>query len=224
MNGEEEQEGVPEFVSQALRGPKQGAFENLLAQYCSLAVASNSLKKINLICNAAMVISDEQREQIKVDLEEVKALYNVCIGFQSALIYEQLDLVRIPWHFHIKAKFEKWIDPWYNGGIWFQRYKWEELKYPDRIKTDMPNWMYKLQLKKNKGEISEEEANKKYRSDYFYTITRTRLTLHGYKDLRNQFLKYAMPKVSMLQGKIARLITPALYNEILKLYTTKKEE
>lgn len=221
-----------EFASKAIRRPKAGVFEHLLGQHLAASVTAAPSRKIQLTCEACMLLDEKQRKDLDIDVEEVQTIYSVVLSFRAAILFEKQYRVQVAWNFpQTKENFAKYVKPWLENDHFDFWYTYEKdsqgsfLSFVSsrRIKTDLPDWILEVLDQLKKGELTEQEADEKYIHTAFFWASSSRLTSHGYRDLLGQFIRWALPKTQAWFAKLTQLVSPSLYNEILRLYAKPAE-
>lgn len=223
MSNKEEEEFAT-FVTKAVRGPKKGVFEQLLAQHLAASVTAAPSRKIQLVCEACLLLDLEQREELEISLDEVKTIYAVALSFRSAITFEKQHKVQVAWNFpQTKENYDQYVKPWLENDdfdFWFtyEKERWGSFLSGPKIKTDLPGWISELIDQLENGKLSEQELDKKHGYSLFFWVSSHRLTSHGYRDLLGQFIRWALPTTQSWFAKLTKLVSPSLYHDILKLY------
>lgn len=249
-NKEDGEDRFAEFVSTAVRAPRQGVYEHLLSQFlASAVVVTDPLKRIKIVTEAAMMVPEREREDLAVNYETVERLNTVCMALQNArnekaVWIEGSDAFKriiIPWGFPTnKENFEKYISPWYLGPIrafplllthhlkLFKVWTCSKCSHTlgevgvDEKPVKCPKCSEKLKEHFWDYKIEERyKVVKDPRWSFFFDIT-TCLAEVGYQELKNQFITYAIPKVQLMLAELTRLVQPNLYANILGLYTKRR--
>ena len=208
---EESKSEFSQFASAALRGPRKGIYEQLLCQHLVLSVTSKPLKKIRLICEAAMMIQDSEKQNINMELVEI--LNKVAIAFQHSIHYKSGGGARyciINWSFdNTEEVYEKFIEPWRGHAklFFFPTLQYDQ----DRAKEE---------YEQVRGMLSKLE-----RWEWFFTVTRhANLAERSYNMLAGCFISWALPQIMKVFAQLSKLVQPSLYREMLALLTSKPEK
>jgi len=191
-------ERFAEFVAKTIRGPRFGAFEQLVAQHLVAAVASDPLRKIRLVCEAAYMCNPEK---LNIDLDRLEVTYKVATSLMNAVAHPDfpVPVYTIPWAFEPTAEnFKRYIEPWLTGRFSYS-YQGPEDERRKIVKAIQ--------------EMEKHEA--------FFTITMgrryTKLPPDSYWLLVNQFIGWAIPFVQQVFEKVSRTVSPTVYNEVLRV-------
>jgi len=127
LNKEAGEDEFEEFVSSAIRAPRQGVYEHLLSQFlASAVVVSDPLKRVKTVTEATMMVPERERKDLAIEYETVDVLNTVCMAFQNHMVqkdhwlerYSPFEIVIIPWGFpKTEENFNKYIAPWYRNSI-----------------------------------------------------------------------------------------------------------
>jgi hypothetical protein len=89
---EEEKREIPEpvalanTVNEATRGPRFGIFEQILCTHIYIAANTpESLKKIQRIADAALMLDPEKQSALGIDAEKVSVIKTVCTALSHAV-------------------------------------------------------------------------------------------------------------------------------------------
>jgi len=198
-----------EFVSSAIRAPRQGVYEHLLSQFlASAVVVSDPLKRIRIVAEAAMMVPEQERQDLAIDYETVDSLNQVRIALQNRMIQRDywikhsppFELVSISWGFpRTKENYEKYIAPWDHTVIYYS-----------------PPVVIMMHRHADAEAFKRQPWWKR-----FFDVS-VCLPLNSYLTLKNQYVAYAIPKVQLMLAELTRLVQPSLYANILGLYTKKR--
>jgi len=206
-----EEERFSQFATAALRGPKKGTFEQLLCQHLILAVTAKPLKKISLICEAAMMAAGSEKD---IDFELVQILHKLATSFQQAIHnrWYNARFCSINWSFATtEENFGKYIMPWLEGG---------RLRYYPFLGSTM----WKEEAEAIRREVDEWLASLPYWQYFFTVTTQVQLTEESYRRLLGQFTGWALPQAMKMFAELSRLVQPQLYREMLTLLAGKPSE
>jgi len=197
---EEERDDLAELMARTARPGEIGSRETVLAQHLAIATVSDPLTKIRYICEAARMLTPEERERYGVDEEWLEVAYRVAVSLMrvdrhpiiSVLspYYSKEDIeVSIGWAFTMdKENYKRYIKPWVHEGFNY---------WPSRIPKNNP--------------------------PSFRTAT-NHLTESGYASIVAQFVAWAMPEAMRLANQITRSITPETYWEMIRLYRGEPQQ
>jgi len=220
---------VEEFVTDALRGPRQGVYGQLLAQLLVKAnIISNPLLKNQAICEAAFY--SKKKEKLDMDL------IDICLPVSTSLINTEKnnisaqsnrDMIRCSWSFkQTEENFKKLIKPWQILDLEYYsiytRYVNDEHPHFSPVCTysyadDVEQWH------KYKDEILEEvDAWFKKLSDskVFYEETYA-LSRLSFAELVGEFEDWATVKLRPIQAILSEEVNPEIYRDILQMMTQK---
>jgi len=236
-----------EFVSSAIRAPRAGAYEHLLSQFLAQAViCTDPLKRVKVVCEAALMIPESERKSLAIDYETVQVLNHLANAFlnRSTHKIEEVEVVSIPWGFPLTEKnFEKFIKPWLKCKFPFYPFllrnhteTWKVwtcrkcktvlaekqlpvLKEP-KIPSKCPGCGTKLTNWWDWDSYEELRVKENPLWSFFFDASNC-LSLEGYNTLKNAFAAWAIPKVQLYLAELTRVVSPGLYREILGLYTKR---
>lgn len=110
----EASKSLQQFVSEALRMHRKGAFETMLAQHLAVATPAEPMQKTRLICEAAFMVP---KDKLNLDMELIHKIYMVCLSFINTDIKREGG-VRLAWNFPTTLEsYEKYIKPWHDSNI-----------------------------------------------------------------------------------------------------------
>ena len=234
--------GVEEFVVKALRGPKRGILEHSLCQHLALAIASQPLRKIRLICEAAYLLDEKTREEIGISNDDLEVIYQVCLGFVNAThatvpsFYSNIEVWSVNWGFIKKRReieiFRRYIAPWFSDRtiqLFEVAMSEKEAKEFLEIKKKAREAYANLEKLRgegcNDGEVLkrlEVEWKHYYAVGFFMAVHY--LTKQSFNELTSMFIGWALPKVQQIFACLSRLVEPTLFEEMLGLYRTREAE
>lgn len=208
QNQEEGQSDLQKFVQTALRQPRGGIYEQLLSQFLAQAViVTDPLKRIKIVCEAALLIPEKERGDLAVDYEQVNMLNRVANALLNSVTRKDLDfgvdVVSIPWGFgYTEENFKEFIEPWVEcqPNYWpyllkkhveFSQDRYGQVKIVKIIET--PTW------------------------SFLYEVCAC-LTHVGYNTVKNAFAAWAIPKVQLYLAELTQVVSPSLYAEVIGLY------
>lgn len=199
---EEEEYMLAEFGSRALRAPKAGCFDRLLALHLVMSVTGEPLNAIIHSCRAALALPEKAIKSLEIDREKVQDILNVAMGLLHARLEKERDFeyYNIRWSFERQGAegFKRYIQPWLQNSIpaFYEPREWS--LYP------------------------ENRENFESLPDYakFYLACK-RLTPDSYQGLVSAFCSFAFPFVEQLNQKVSTQISPVTYQEILKTFQSK---
>ena len=186
-----EESGFSKFASQALRLHRKGSFELLLSQHLAVAVPSDPMIKVRLVCEACWMVPEDK---LKLDMQQVEMIYLSCLSFLNTNTFK-VDSVSIAFGFEqTEENFERFIKPWHKGvPLMFL--------YENQAERESKNQVL---------EKAEGEAEK-----FFLYTTEFDLNLGSFQMLKTEFLRWAIPQCMEIFEKLSRLIDPDLYKEML---------
>jgi hypothetical protein len=207
-----EDEKFAKFVQESVRGPKQGIFEHLLCQNLVSAVGSKPLAKIRLTCEAALMVQD--LKSIDIDKDEVDLILKITSGFTNTAHYQSqgafICFMAFPFE-STKENYSKYIEIWCNS---------PRLSYFASLHFNLWPRDYAREC-----EYVNEEIRKLEAWEFFFHVTKHQnLTEACFNNLLSQFTMWALPKTQIMFSKLAKLVNPRLYEEILKTYSQTQKE
>lgn len=200
------------FVSSAIRSPKAGAYEQLLSQFlASAVVVTDPLKRVKIVCEAALMIPEDEREDLAIDydkIEKLNAVANAMLN-RSKRTVQDLTVVGIPWGFALtKKNFEKYIKAWFQGVGSY----WPFLM---RKHVEIGRTIFG-----NPDPFNVKKITKNPFWSFFFEASHC-LTAEGFNSLKNSFSAYAIPIVQTYLAQLTRVVSPGLYSQIIGLYTRR---
>lgn len=118
LNGEEK---LPEYVTEAMRGPKFGIFEQLLCQnLVQAAITTDPLRKVQCVTDATLMLGADKQKNLDIDADKASVIKSICTAFQHRIVTSLKQhlrpLVTIKFGFpETEENFDKYIKPWYNA-------------------------------------------------------------------------------------------------------------
>lgn len=198
----EEEEMLAEFGSKALRAPKAGCFDRLLALHLVMSVTGDPLNAIIHSCRAALALPDKAINTLEIDKQKVKEILTVAMCLVHARLEKEggYEYYSIRWTFERQGAegFKRYIQPWLQDSIpaFYEPREWS--LYPEK-REDFETW--------------SDDAK-------FYFACK-RLTPDSYQGLVSAFCAFAFPFVEQLNQKVSTQISPVTYQEILKTFQSK---
>jgi hypothetical protein len=211
QGGEDEETDLQKFVANAVRAPRGGIYEHLLSQFMAQAViVTDPLKRIKIVCEAALMIPEKDRENLAIDYDRLRGFnlvanallhYTVRQEFYGKLPFQ---VISISWGFAMdEDNYRKLILPWIQYPV---------MHYPflirDKKHVEIGYDSYSLPIVKK---CSCEPL-----WSYVFAAS-TCLAMEGYDSLRNSFAAWAIPQVQLYLTELTEIVNPTLYAEILGL-------
>lgn len=214
------------FVSSALRGPKMGIYQNLLAGLIIRASTTpDSLKKIQNLCEAAFLC----KKKDKLDMGLVEVASTVCESFQNTNM--DTRSIEVSWIFkRTLENYEKYIKPWQR--IYISCYP---LRTPTGQEKDPYYHMRDLKvfheqeiidIRKKRHKIGDQvfkilKKMPEYKAFFEQTLA---LSTHSFASLKGEFSRWALRQLLPIEAAIADQIDPSVYGEVAALMMGRKEE
>jgi len=208
-----EKSGFQEFVTGTIRPARKGIYQHLLCQHLISAVASRPLRKIRLICEASMMLGDPKSAGI--DMEEIDVLHKVAMALIQTSHYKwgNTRYCYIPWPFEdSEENYERYV------AVWRQNIS---LRYYPLIVGYVPIWQ-EDEIKRERERIEEAVDKKPLWQRTMYMTRKGNLTELSYSSLISQFTAWALPKIQAMFSKIAKMVDPSLYQQILETMTQQE--
>jgi hypothetical protein len=218
QNQEEEQSDLQKFVATALRQPKGGIYEQLLSQFLAQAViVTDPLKRVKVVCEAALMIPKPERKNLAIDYEKIEVLNAVANALLSPTSrrsrWAEDDIVSIAWGFpgDKEENVQKFIFPWYKGQISY---------YPTLLQKHIEFYTYSSGrvICDNNGLPKIKRIIYEPAWSWFLEASQC-LGRQGYELLRNAFIMWAIPQVQLYLAELTQVVNPNVYAEVLGLYT-----
>jgi len=188
----EEKSNFERFVSQALRLHRKGSFEMLLAQHLAVAVASEPMQKIRLVCEAAYMVP---KDKVNMDMQLIETIYLTCLSFLNT--NEKSGFIKVAWGFPQTAEnYARFIQPWHKQNV------------PLGFTSGTG---FEVEQKREKLKEAKNEVEK------FFLLTGD-LNLHpsSLQMLKCEFITWAIPKIMEAFERLSRFVDPDLYKEMLE--------
>lgn len=217
------------FVSTAMRGPRRGIYEKLLAgKLIQASTVGDPLKKIQNICEAAFLC----KKKDKLDLNLVETASLVSASFMNTEITQKLDvMVIVAWAFDkTEENWKRFIKPWNKVGLRYfpletpyRRRKYpSKLRYTGRSYFDYEAENEQLDKRDTLRELVHGEIRKMPQNQQFFERTAA-LDRNSFFQLKGEFERWAVTKLLPIETVIAEQIDPRVYGEVAALMMGQKE-
>lgn len=224
---ESEKEERPSFISEAVRRPRTGVYQQLLAQKLKVNRVSDPLQRITLLCEAAYM----SRNKDALDMKIIDIAAAACRSFLNTDDSKKEPWVNIAWVFPpTEENYVKYIKPWLTVSyhyyptrtIYAYVHYGENLRYQD---MERPASRYE-KITKFFDEIKKriyKEINEKPDYERFFIVTTaiSKTTLQAFK---GEFTNWMLPKLLEQQSIIVDEIDPQVYLKTLSLIAEKMME
>lgn len=207
---DEDEEELEETITMAIRAPKRGDLEQILASNLAAAIFSKPLDKIRIILEALLLLPKEDQLAVTVnddELQYAKELYEVAVSLSNLVETpppypnERGRFACIPWSFSINNAW-KYLQHFVSGTFDLSSVVGE---------GDWNALMERL----SKG---EEDAKKDYLNALAAWLSSPHASLGSCKMLESEFCIRVMPYASELLRKIfSRYITKETWEQTLSL-------
>ena len=192
-----EQPSNPTEAGAFFQKPAFNAAERLICSHLIEASHDDPLLTVSHITRAALSLTKAVAAQLIIDQEQAKSLYTVSQRLQT-----------------VSKQTTKWGDEKYAAHLsTLNKDKdintWRKLKHY--------NFLYYDEDKPWVDSVSKDEENK------LFDFCLNRLSLSGYQTMLSDFLEYAIPIVEEMGRKLATLVSPETYTEMLALYYGEKK-
>lgn len=193
-----EQKTAIEVVPHLLRAPDRMTAGDLVAAELMNAMCGDALGKIRHVCEAVMFLDDEERENAKIqenDLNEVKKVYGLAMAFQNVFIGAITD----------------------SSGNVIERSQTIQFPFSEKEAKDWSEWLdvpgIVLSRVKGEGGIVEEI----YRS-----VQGKKQEPDVINALKSHFISKAMPKAAVWMKRTICLVSPESYKQMMDALRRKK--
>lgn len=235
LNGEnQEEKEYKDFISTALRKPRKGIRQQLMAQLLIKAnITSDALLKVQSICEVSYM-SEKHKDKIDMNLVECASLVSTSLSNTLEHHFKQTEpkhMIRVTWAFEeTEENWKKYIEPWQkiNLGYYaletayrYHNHPWRETVY-GRDRAQEESWIiYVEELRKEVA--AKIEKMPKHRA--FFERTGA-LSLQSFYALRGEFENWATAKLRPIQALVAEEIDPEIYKDVVQLLMKqgRKEE
>jgi hypothetical protein len=190
--GEREDEELGEAVAAALRQPKRGDLEQILASNLAAAVFAPPLEKIRMILEAFLLLPEEEQRKIAVgegEAQYIREIYEVAVSLSNAVEvgsptpHMRGRFAAVPWSFSV-TQADRYLRHFVNR-IW-------EL-------GDGEDWRRLLARLKTGG---DSEAWSMYLRELAKWLASGFAPLPVVEQVKNEFAVRVMPYASMLLREI----------------------
>jgi hypothetical protein len=221
-----EEEKLGEVAAFALRGPRKGVYQQLLAGSLIKAMRTDdSLKKVYNICMAAYTF----KEKDKLNMELVEICSRVCESLINTIL-ERNQPITVAWNFpQTEKNWEKYILPWQRTTLSFYPLLtyYGRRNYPRRYAENDPfEGVGALNRRLNEHEETIKQANQEINElpihKSFFEST-SALSLTSFNVLKSEFSSWAIAKLAETQALIAEHVDPALFREMFE-FTMRREQ
>lgn len=216
------------FVGTALRGPKMGIYQNLLAGLLIRAsTVSDPLKKIQNLCEAAQLC--KKKKGIDMDLIEVCSA--VCESLQNTEAnINPKRTFRVTWVFpETPENWSRYIEPWNKRYVGYYALRTsfgidkDPLRHQEGFLYDYQTAEEIRAMKEKLNEEVTKQIRKMPKNKSFWIKTEA-LTIRSFACLKGEFSRWALTKLLPIQVTIADQIDPRVYGEVAALMMGRKEE
>ena len=177
--------------------PAFNAFERLICSHLiEASKGEKPLETVIHITRASLSLTDDTAKQLGIDKTQAKSLFTIAQRMSTATKITNRDGDE-KYVIHLySVKMDKDIKPWKKMEAYGYTYTEQEKKQIEEMQKD-------------------KEA-------IFYEALR-RLTPAGYQNMVSDFLFYSIPLVEAMSRKLATLVSPETYTEMLALYYGEKK-
>ena len=217
------------FVGTALRGPKMGIYQNLLAGLLIHAsTVSDPLKKIQNICEAAYLCKKKKG----IDMGFVEVASTTCVSLLNTEISQKSgEAVEIAWAFNqTEENWEKYVKPWQESKISFYPLETShcQSEHPE-VRYVCSDRYFGLEVERARNfldqtHIEVAEAIGKMKPYKAFFNKAGALTKKAFFSLKGEFSRWALIQLLPIQTKIADQIDPRVYSEVAALMMGRREE
>jgi hypothetical protein len=230
MSEQDEQSDFDRFAEQALRGPRKGVYEHVVA---GLLIKANScsdpLKKVRTLCEAAISVKDKD----KLNMDTVEVAFTVSSIFLEVELEPEQVCVMIPWSFPLTLEnWRKYIVPWHTIDLHYFPYhtNLRKSKYPEVPIFDrfgcLERYYDAQELYETKTKVTNlihEAVSNLPEHEKFFEMT-TALSRESFFALRTEFENWAISQLLTVQNAIAEQINPSIFAEVFKTMAGQTEE
>ena len=218
------------FAEQALRGPRKGVYEHVIA---GLLIRGNAygdpLRKVRTLCEAAISVKDKQ----KLNMGTVEVAFTVSSIMLKVELENEQVCVMIPWSFPLTLEnWRKYIVPWQKIDLHYFPYhtnlrktKFPEVPVFDRFGC-IERYYDAQELYETKAKVTNfihETVSSLPEHEKFFEMT-SALSRQSYFALRTEFENWAISQLLTVQNCIAEQINPRIFSEVYRSMTGRTEE
>lgn len=232
---EKQNKKLSTFVSEALRKPRHGIYQQLLAQL--LISANNAIepwKKIQKICDAAYLTKtheaeepDKKEAKSKIDFNLVDNIATINTSFIQTIVRRD-SCIRVAWNFlDTKENWKRYIEPWQHVNLNFivlrTSYAHEHTTYDFSWKATNKPLNEREQDEYNLEKEMLEQIRDLPLEEKFFVVT-SALSENSFQALKGEFYVYALKILLPIQAIISEEIDPLIWKELLSLMQRQKGE
>ena len=185
--------------------PSFNARERLVCSHLIEGINATPLDTVLHTMQATLLLDAEKLDDLYIDKEKVVSIYTVAQRLAAAKPFTPYNQDPPFYVVHtLTLDFEKDVKPWIKIKY-----------YPHFNKTG--RWD-KLD-KKEYDELMEE-----YPPKQAFDHANKSLSLDGYEALVSDFLEYASPRVQEIGGKLAGIISPETYQDLMRLFSERHRQ
>jgi hypothetical protein len=218
QNEGQEEDELLEFAGRAIHGQRGGAFETLFSQMlASSVVVTDPLKRIKIVCETALMVREESREDLKIDYDRIKVLNQVTNALLTSTAEHRkdwdIDVVSVPWPFSFtEESYTEFIAPWIVPTF----------QYWPVLMRNHCKWHWHCDSSTYRYQAVIDEIIENPMWSWFFDASKC-LTPQGFNIMKNAFAAWAIPQVQMYLATLTEIVSPSLYSEILGLYKNRKK-
>lgn len=229
-----EEKEYKDFISTALRKPRKGIRQQLMAQLLIKAnITSDALLKVQSICEVSYM-SEKHKDQIDFALVECASRVSISLSNTLEHHLKQTDpkyMVRVTWTFEeTEANWKTYVEPWQKINLRYyaletdykkHHHPWRETVYP-RDGQQQEEWIeYTEELRKEIAQTIRKMP--KHRAFFEQTGA---LGLQSFYALRGEFEHWAIAQLRPIQALVAEEVDPEVYKDVVQLLMKqgRKEE
>jgi len=246
-------EDLEEVAFRALRGSKtRGILQHSLCQHLAQAVYSAPLRKIRFVCEAAYLLSQEERRKLGINEEELDVIYRVCLSFLNAVWNRAATVTKkrgkkfvtypcpsytyytIAWAFNVTLpppeilkQYKRYIMPWIRNNYIRHAGVSGYVQLLEVLKEAIKEWDSKID-ELEKSEAEEKQLQQAYEmrnacaAQFFFVCSQCTFP-EDYYSLVGQFTAWALPKTQRIFAQLSSLVDPTLYTQMLGFYRRAEE-
>ena len=212
----EEDKSLADFSSKALRGPKTGAYQQLLSQKLIKSIQTKDpLQKIVLTCEAAYLCKNKD----KLEMDKIEAVFKI----SNSLINTEVkpdSSIRVAWSFpKTEENYNRFFKPWQLIELRFNPHDtiYRVDNYPEK-----PSFHHQSEYDAERTWELWDEVNKeilKHMDDMSdsetFFIKCSAIGRSSFFSLRGEFESWALPIMLNALSSITEEIDPEVYKDML---------
>lgn len=216
---------VIELLGESTRPPPTGT-EQLLANELAISMMSIPLEKIRHICEAAMVINEEDlgEYELEEDIKQILKIHALAVSFirhyetiEWDMYNNEMPMVKVALPFS-EGEAQYFLDPW-TRDLSYESYIIQGSTASDSIYRAKIRFLELIRKEKLAGLTLPEIY--KLKSIFIFWLLRDGFKVESYRMVETAFITWAMPQAAKWLNTIMGKINPESFKEALRTLTGK---